>query len=159
WAPVPPPHAAARLVICHGPRTNSSCCCQARNLSWAPVPPPHAAARSRVCHGSPVRPPIAAVSIATLCHVPLSGLLTLLVVSIFVIGCCMASHCCCLQRHTVAPNSGFGPVTAQMSEVCGDSKIDGTHLMFHVILTVSIISLPQQTPRAFKLKVQCSALI
>ncbi|CAI9553192.1 unnamed protein product, partial [Staurois parvus] len=74
-----------------------------------------------------------------------------------VIGCCMASHCCCLHRHTVAPHSGFGPVTAQMSEVCGDSKIDGTHL--HVILTDSIISLPQQTPRAFKLKVQCSALI
>ncbi|CAI9601639.1 unnamed protein product, partial [Staurois parvus] len=140
-----------------GPRTDSSCCCQARNLSWAPVPPPHAAARSRVCHGSLYGPPIAAVSIATLCHVPLSGLLTLLVVSIFVIGCCMASHCCCLHRHTVAPPSGFGPVTAQMSEVCGDSKIDGTHL--HVILTDSIISLPQQTPRAFKLKVQCSALI
>ncbi|CAI9553139.1 unnamed protein product [Staurois parvus] len=75
----------------------------------------------------------------------------------FVIGCCMASHCCCLHRHTVAPHSGFSPVTAQMSEVCGDSKIDGTHL--HVILTDSIISLPQQTPRAFKLKVQCSALI
>ncbi|CAI9552649.1 unnamed protein product, partial [Staurois parvus] len=76
----------------------------------------------------------------------------------FVIGCCMrppiaaASH-----RHTVAPNTGFGPVTGQMSEVCGDSKIDGTHL--HVILSDSIISLPQQTPRAFKLKVQCSALI
>ncbi|CAI9571560.1 unnamed protein product [Staurois parvus] len=35
-----------------GPRTDSSCCCQARNLSWVPVPPPHAAARSRVCHGS-----------------------------------------------------------------------------------------------------------
>ncbi|CAI9617131.1 unnamed protein product, partial [Staurois parvus] len=140
-----------------GPRTDSSCCCQARNLPWAPVPPPHAAARSRVCHGVPVRPPIAAVSIATLCHVPLSGLLTLLVVSIFVIGCCMASHCCCLHRHTVAPHSGFGPVTGQMSEVCGDSKIDGTHL--HVILPDSIISLPQQTPRAFKLKVQCSALI
>ncbi|CAI9554854.1 unnamed protein product, partial [Staurois parvus] len=140
-----------------GPRTDSSCCCQARNLPWAPVPPPHAVARSRVCHGSLYGPPIAAVSIATLCHVPLSGLLTLLVVSIFVIGCCMASHCCCLHRHTVAPHSGFGPVTAQMSEVCGDSKIDGTHL--HVILTDSIISLPQQTPRAFKLKVQCSALI
>ncbi|CAI9533764.1 unnamed protein product, partial [Staurois parvus] len=140
-----------------GPRTDSSCCCQARNLPWAPVPPPHAAARSRVCVWVPVRPPIAAVSIATLCHVPLSGLLTLLVVSIFVIGCCMASHCCCLHRHTVAPHSGFGPVTAQMSEVCGDSKIDGTHL--HVILPDSIISLPQQTPRAFKLKVQCSALI
>ncbi|CAI9595247.1 unnamed protein product [Staurois parvus] len=125
-----------------GPRTNSSCCCQARNLSWAPVPPPHAAARSQSVSWVPVRPPIAAVSIATLCHVPLSGLLTLLVVSIFVIGCCMASHCCCLHRHTVAPHSGFGPVTAQMSEVCGDSKMDGTHL--HVILTVSIISLPSR---------------
>ncbi|CAI9556481.1 unnamed protein product [Staurois parvus] len=156
-----------------GPCTASSCCCQARNLPWAPVPTPHAAARpvichgplypasscccqSRVCHG-PCTASHSAVSIATLCHVPLSGLLTLLVVSIFVIGCCMASHCCCLHRHTVAPHSGFGPVTAQMSEVCGDSKIDGTHL--HVILTVSIISLPQQTPRAFKLKVQCFALI
>ncbi|CAI9554894.1 unnamed protein product, partial [Staurois parvus] len=76
-----------------GPYTASSCCCQVQSLSWVPV-----------------RPPIAAVSIATLCHVPLSGLLTLLVVfSIFVIGCCMASHCCCLHRHTVAPHSGFGP--------------------------------------------------
>ncbi|CAI9602703.1 unnamed protein product, partial [Staurois parvus] len=145
-----------------GPRTASSCCCQAPNLPWAPVPPPHAAARSTVCHGSlyglplllspsphsamchfqvsshscwfpfchrlladyrppigaarpqilpwapinrlvtlllgprttssrccwfhsvswvPVPPPIAVVSIATLCHVPLSGLLlTLLMV-------------------------------------------------------------------------------
>ncbi|CAI9548846.1 unnamed protein product, partial [Staurois parvus] len=140
WAPLPTPHAAARPVICHGPLYRSSCCCQVQSVSWVPV-----------------RPPIAAVSIATLCHVPLSGLLTLLVVSIFVIGCCMASHCCCLHRHTVAPHSGFGPVTGQMSEVCGDSKIDGTHL--HVILPDSIISLPQQTPRAFKLKVQCSALI
>ncbi|CAI9619652.1 unnamed protein product [Staurois parvus] len=128
-----------------GPRTASSCCCQAPNLPWAPVPPPHAAARSTVCHAmchfqvsshcwcvsfchrmladyvphiaaarplichgplyrlltllpgpqcvmgpctamAPVpprhAPPIAAVSIATLCHVPLSGLLTLLLVSI-----------------------------------------------------------------------------
>ncbi|CAI9545975.1 unnamed protein product, partial [Staurois parvus] len=53
------------------------------NLPWAPVPPPHAAARSTVSHGSLNRSPIAAVSIATLCHVPLSGLLTLLVCSIF----------------------------------------------------------------------------
>ncbi|CAI9582200.1 unnamed protein product, partial [Staurois parvus] len=43
-----------------------SCCCQVHSLSWVPV-----------------RPPIAAVSIATLCHVPLSGLLTLLVCFIF----------------------------------------------------------------------------
>ncbi|CAI9541436.1 unnamed protein product, partial [Staurois parvus] len=156
-----------------GPCTASPCCCQACNLPWAPVPTPHAAARPVICHGplyrllmllpgpecvmGPCTASHAAVSIATLCHVPLSGLLTLLVVSIFVIGCCMASHCCCLHRHTVAPHSGFGPVTGQMSEVCGDSKIDGTHL--HVILPDSIISLPQQTPRAFKLKVQCSALI
>ncbi|CAI9617684.1 unnamed protein product [Staurois parvus] len=140
-----------------GPRTDSSCCCQARNLSWAPVPPPHAAARSRVCHGSLYGLPLllSPSPHSAMCHFQVSshtagGFH-------FVIGCCMASHCCCLHRHTVAPHSGFGPVTAQMSEVCGDSKIDGTHL--HVILTDSIISLPQQTPRAFKLKVQCSALI
>ncbi|CAI9555048.1 unnamed protein product [Staurois parvus] len=46
------------------------------------IPPPHAAAKSRVSHGSLYTPPIAAVSITTLCHVPLSGLLT---------------HCCCVQ--------------------------------------------------------------
>ncbi|CAI9607650.1 unnamed protein product [Staurois parvus] len=51
------PIAAARPLY-----TASSCCCQVQSLSWVPV-----------------RPPIAAVSIATLCHVPLSGLLTLLV--------------------------------------------------------------------------------
>ncbi|CAI9608659.1 unnamed protein product [Staurois parvus] len=121
-----------------GPCTASSCCCQVQSVSWVPV-----------------RPPILLLSLSphsAMCHFQV--LLTLLVVSIFVIGCCMASHCCCLHRHTVAPHSGFGPVTAQMSEVCGDSKIDGTHL--HVILPDSIISLPQQTPRAFKLKVQCS---
>ncbi|CAI9612731.1 unnamed protein product, partial [Staurois parvus] len=38
------------------PRTDSSCCCQVQSLSWVPV-----------------RPPIAALLIATLCHVPLSG--------------------------------------------------------------------------------------
>ncbi|CAI9592261.1 unnamed protein product, partial [Staurois parvus] len=55
-----PPIAAARPLICHGPLyTASSCCCQVQSLSWVPI-----------------RPPIAAVSIATLCHVPLSGLLT-----------------------------------------------------------------------------------
>ncbi|CAI9593428.1 unnamed protein product, partial [Staurois parvus] len=36
WAPVPPPHAAARPVICHGP----------------PYRLPHAAARPVICHGS-----------------------------------------------------------------------------------------------------------
>ncbi|CAI9608537.1 unnamed protein product [Staurois parvus] len=43
----------------------SSHCCQVQSVSWVPV-----------------RPPIAADFIARLCHVPLSGLLTLLVGSI-----------------------------------------------------------------------------
>ncbi|CAI9609682.1 unnamed protein product [Staurois parvus] len=55
----------------------SSCCCQARNLPWAPVPPPLMLLPGpQSVSWVPVRPPIAAVSIATLCHVPLSGLLT-----------------------------------------------------------------------------------
>ncbi|CAI9575770.1 unnamed protein product [Staurois parvus] len=57
-------------------------CLRFATLPWAPVPPPLAAARSRVCHGSLYGPPIAADFIARLCHVPLSGLLTLLVGSI-----------------------------------------------------------------------------
>ncbi|CAI9552760.1 unnamed protein product, partial [Staurois parvus] len=120
------------------------------------IPPPHAAAKSRVSHGSLYGLPLllSPSPHSAMCHFQVSSHSAGFH---FVIGCCMASHCCCLHRHTVAPNTGFGPVTGQMSEVCGDSKIDGTHL--HVILTDSIISLPQQTPRAFKLKVQCSALI
>ncbi|CAI9585803.1 unnamed protein product [Staurois parvus] len=122
-----------------GPRTNSSCCCQARNLSWAPVPPPHAAARSRVCHGSLYGLPLLlspsphsamchfqsphTAGGFHFCHRVLYGLPLLLP---------PPPHC--------GSTLWFGPVTAQMSEVCDDSKIDGTHL--HVILTVSIISLP-----------------
>ncbi|CAI9542390.1 unnamed protein product [Staurois parvus] len=155
------------------PCTASSCCCQARNLPWAPVPTPHAAARPVICHGPLYRllmllpGPECVMGPCTASHC-----------------CCLHGHTlpCATFRspHTAGgfhfchrvlyglplllpppPHCGstlwFWPVTAQMSEVCGDSKIDGTHL--HVILTVSIISLPQQTPRAFKLKVQCSALI
>ncbi|CAI9603134.1 unnamed protein product, partial [Staurois parvus] len=83
-APVPPPHAAARPVICHGPPYR---------------PTPHAAARPVICHGPLYRllmllpgpecvmGPCTASHCCclyrhTLCHVPLSGLLTLLVVSI-----------------------------------------------------------------------------
>ncbi|CAI9604776.1 unnamed protein product [Staurois parvus] len=82
-----------------GPCTASSCCCQARNLPWAPVPTPHAAARPVICHGPLYRllmllpgpecvmGPCTASHCCclhrhTLCHVPLSGLLTLLVGSI-----------------------------------------------------------------------------
>ncbi|CAI9560717.1 unnamed protein product [Staurois parvus] len=82
-----------------GPCTASSCCCQVQSLSWVPV-----------------RPPIAAVSIATLCHVPLSGLLTLLVGSIFCHRVLYGLHCCCLlHRHTVAPHSGCCPIRAPIA--------------------------------------------
>ncbi|CAI9604902.1 unnamed protein product [Staurois parvus] len=134
-----------------GPCTASPCCCQARNLPWAPVPTPHAAARPVICPWAPVpasscccqvqsvswvpvRPPIAAVSIATLCHVPLSGLLTLLVVSIFVIGLLyMASHCCCcLHRHTVGSTLWFWPRDCPNEVKCAVIlRSTGTHL--HVI--------------------------
>ncbi|CAI9586431.1 unnamed protein product [Staurois parvus] len=46
------------------------------------IPPPHAAARSRVSHGSLYGLPLL-LSPSPHCHVPLSGLLTLLVCSIF----------------------------------------------------------------------------
>ncbi|CAI9561285.1 unnamed protein product [Staurois parvus] len=102
-----------------GPCTASSCCCQVQSVSWVPV-----------------RPPIAAVSIATLCHCHFQ----------------VSSHCWWVPFcHRVLyglplllpppPHCGstlwFWPRDCQMSEVCGDSKIDGTHL--HVILTDSII--------------------
>ncbi|CAI9611373.1 unnamed protein product [Staurois parvus] len=66
------------------------CLCMAFNLSclrfatlpWAPVPPPHCCCQVQSVSWVPVRPPIAADFIARLCHVPLSGLLTLLVGSI-----------------------------------------------------------------------------
>ncbi|CAI9595916.1 unnamed protein product, partial [Staurois parvus] len=61
-----PPIAAARPLICHGPLYRLLMLLPGPEFSWVPV-----------------RPPIAAVTIATLCHVPLSGLLTLLVCSIF----------------------------------------------------------------------------
>ncbi|CAI9552843.1 unnamed protein product, partial [Staurois parvus] len=158
WAPIPPPHAAARPVICHG----------------APVPTPHAAARPVICHGPLYRllmllpGPECVMGPCTASHC-----------------CCLYRHTlpCATFRspHTAGgfhfchrvlyglplllpppPHCGstlwFWPRDCPNEcEVCGDSKIDGTHL--HVILTDSIISLPQQTPRAFKLKVQCSALI
>ncbi|CAI9619552.1 unnamed protein product, partial [Staurois parvus] len=87
-----------------------SCCCQVQSLSWVPV-----------------RPPIAAVSIATLCHVcHFQVLLTLLVCSIFCHrvladygppiaaarplichGPCTASSCCCQVQQSL-----MGPCTA-----------------------------------------------
>ncbi|CAI9541416.1 unnamed protein product, partial [Staurois parvus] len=140
WAPIPPPpHAAARPVICHGPPyrlvtlllgpqcdmgpcTASHCSHSAMchfqvssHSCWFPFchrlladySPPIGAARPQICHGPPYRlvtlllgpqcdmgpctPPIApTLPCATFRspHTP-AGFH-------FVIGCCMASHCCCL---------------------------------------------------------------
>ncbi|CAI9568095.1 unnamed protein product, partial [Staurois parvus] len=81
-----------------GPCTASHCCCLHRHtLPCATFRSPHTAE----CVMGPCTASIAAVSIATLCHVPLSGLLTLLVGPQCVMGPCTASHCCCLHRHTL----------------------------------------------------------
>ncbi|CAI9575847.1 unnamed protein product [Staurois parvus] len=106
-----------------GPCTASSCCCQARNLSWAPVPPPHAAARSRVCHGSLYGLPLllSPSPHSAMCHFQVSS-------HCWWVPFChrvlygppiAAASTATLWLHTLV----FGPVTAQMSEVCGDSKI------------------------------------
>ncbi|CAI9561286.1 unnamed protein product, partial [Staurois parvus] len=98
-----------------GPRTASSCCCQVQSVSWVPVtashcclsPSPHSA----MCHFQ--------VSShcwwVPFCHRVLYGLPLLLP---------PPPHC--------GSTLWFWPRDCQMSEVCGDSKIDGTHL--HVIL-------------------------
>ncbi|CAI9565313.1 unnamed protein product, partial [Staurois parvus] len=89
-----------------GPCTASSCCCQVHSVSWVPV-----------------RPPIAAVSIATLCHVPLSGLLTQLVVFHF---CHRVLYglplLLSLHRHTVLHTLVLARDCPRMSEVCGDLR-------------------------------------
>ncbi|CAI9609663.1 unnamed protein product [Staurois parvus] len=118
WVPVTgPPLSAARaryIVICHGPRTTSLMLLhKARNLSLGPCKP-------LSCFGCqvpesvswvPVRPPIADVSIAT--PLPCATFQVsshCCVVSIFVIGCCMASHWLLAStNHTVAPHSGLAP--------------------------------------------------
>ncbi|CAI9590377.1 unnamed protein product, partial [Staurois parvus] len=70
-----------RVLADYGP---THCCCQALICHGPPVPPPHAAARSTVSHGSlNDRLPLLLSPSPHCCHVPLSGLLTLLVCSIF----------------------------------------------------------------------------
>ncbi|CAI9622421.1 unnamed protein product [Staurois parvus] len=58
------------------PRTAWSRCCWAHSVTWVPVPPPIAPTLPCATFRSP--------------HAP-AGFH-------FVIGCCMASHCCCLHR-------------------------------------------------------------
>ncbi|CAI9573934.1 unnamed protein product, partial [Staurois parvus] len=118
WAPVPPPHAAARPVICHGPTVPTPpCCCQARNLSWAPAPPPHAAARSRVSHGS-----LYGTSHCCCLHRHTLPCATFRSPHTaggfhFVIGCCMASHLLLPPPpHCGSTLWAFGPVTTCPNE-------------------------------------------
>ncbi|CAI9581139.1 unnamed protein product [Staurois parvus] len=109
-----------------GPRTvNSHAAAKARNLSWAPVrllmllPGPECVMVPVIDHGLPLL--LSPSPHSAMCHFQVSSHCWW--VPFFHRRCCMASHCCwCLHRHTVAPHSGFGPVTAQMSEVCGDSR-------------------------------------
>ncbi|CAI9590916.1 unnamed protein product [Staurois parvus] len=54
WAPVPPPHAAARSRVCHGSLYTAPqcCCCQVQSVSWVPVRPPIAAVLHREPHSA-----------------------------------------------------------------------------------------------------------
>ncbi|CAI9545774.1 unnamed protein product, partial [Staurois parvus] len=114
WAPVPPPHAAARSTVCHGslyglplllsPSPHSAMCHfqVSSHCCWVPFCDrmladygPHiAAARPLICHG------------------PLYRLLMLLPGSQCVMGPCTASHCCCLHRHTLPCATFRSPHTA-----------------------------------------------
>ncbi|CAI9562754.1 unnamed protein product, partial [Staurois parvus] len=59
WAPVPPPHAAARPVICHGPPYQLPHAAAMPVICHGPLYRlPHAAARSRSVSWVPVRPPL-----------------------------------------------------------------------------------------------------
>ncbi|CAI9548245.1 unnamed protein product, partial [Staurois parvus] len=89
WAPVPPPHAAARPLICHGPLyrllmllpgpeslmgpcTASHCCCLHRHtLPCATFRSPHTAGVFHFCHRvlADYGPPIAAAR-PLICHGP-----------------------------------------------------------------------------------------
>ncbi|CAI9597910.1 unnamed protein product, partial [Staurois parvus] len=123
WAPTVPPHMLLPGPECvMGPCTRAShCCCQARKLPWAPVNRLLMLLPGPVCSWVPVRPPLL-LSLSphsAMCHFQVSSHCWW--VSIFVIGCCMASHCCCLHATLWLHTLVLAPVTAQMSEVCGDS--------------------------------------
>ncbi|CAI9555591.1 unnamed protein product, partial [Staurois parvus] len=103
WAPVPPPHAAARSRVSHGslyglplllsPSPHSAMChFQVSSHCWC-VP---------FCHRvlADYGPPIAAAR-PVICHGPLYRLLMLLPGPESLMGNCTASHCCCLHHHTL----------------------------------------------------------
>ncbi|CAI9581671.1 unnamed protein product [Staurois parvus] len=131
WAPVPPPHAAARPLICHGPLyrllmllpgpeslmgpcTASHCCCLHRHtLPCATFRSPHTAGVFHFLYRvlADYGPPIAAAR-PLICHGPLYRLLMLLPGPESLMGPCTASHCCCLHRHTLPCATFRSPHTA-----------------------------------------------
>ncbi|CAI9542744.1 unnamed protein product, partial [Staurois parvus] len=139
-----------------GPCTASSCCCQARNLPWAPADSacPHAACQaSQSLSWVPVRPPLLLSPYATLCHVPLSGLLTSAGgFHFFSLGCWQITgpHCCCqvpvichgppiyrLLMLLPSPESLMGPCTA--SHCCCLHRPHSAMCHFQVFLTLLVV--------------------
>ncbi|CAI9585257.1 unnamed protein product [Staurois parvus] len=91
-------HAAARPVICHGPLYRLLMLLPGPECVMGPCMASHCCCLYRT-HSA-------------MCHFQVS--LTLLVVSIFVIGCCMAPPIAAASTATLwLQHSGFGPVTAQ----------------------------------------------
>ncbi|CAI9624006.1 unnamed protein product [Staurois parvus] len=134
WAPYRLLMLLARPVICHGPT------CTASSLLLP--------GSRGVCHGSLYGLPLllSPSPHSAMCHTFRSPHHCWWFH--FVIGCCMASHLLPPPPHCGSTTLGFGPVDCPNENVvkCAvDSRSDGTHL--HVLLTDSIISLPQQTPR------------
>ncbi|CAI9613863.1 unnamed protein product, partial [Staurois parvus] len=132
WAPVPPPHAAARSRVSHGslyglpllllsPSPHSAMChFQVSSHCWwvpfchrvlADYGPPIAAARPVICHGPP--PSSCCCQARSLSWGPCTASSCCCQVqSECVMGPCTASHCCCLHRHTLPCATFRSPHTA-----------------------------------------------
>ncbi|CAI9604542.1 unnamed protein product, partial [Staurois parvus] len=107
WAPIPPPHAAARPLICHGPPYRLVTLLLGPQCDLGPCTASHCS-HSAMCHfqvsshscGFPFchrlladyRPPIGAAR-PQICHGPPYRLVTLLLGPQCDLGPCTASHC------------------------------------------------------------------
>ncbi|CAI9607312.1 unnamed protein product, partial [Staurois parvus] len=107
WAPIPPPHAAARPVICHGPPYRLVTLLLGPQCDMGPCTTSHCS-HSAMCHFqvsshscwfpfchrllADYRPPIGAAR-PQICHGPPYRLVTLLLGPQCDMGPCTASHC------------------------------------------------------------------
>ncbi|CAI9548174.1 unnamed protein product, partial [Staurois parvus] len=107
WAPIPPPHAAARPVICHGPPFRLVTLLLGPQCDMGPCTASHCS-HSAMCHFevsshsccfpfchrllADYRPPIGAAR-PQICHGPPYRLVTLLLGPQCDMGPCTASHC------------------------------------------------------------------